>query len=65
MKTRNELTEIRKAAGYTQQQLAKKAEIGLSTVIKWEQGGNVRPSSDKAIREAITAIYNETAILIF
>ena len=65
MKTRNELTEIRTAAGYTQKQLAEKAAIGLSTVIKWEKGGNVRPSSDKAIREAIMAIYNETAILIF
>ena len=65
MKTRNELTEIRTAAGYTQKQLAEKAAIGLSTVIKWEQGGSVRPSSDKAIREAIMAIYHETPTLMF
>ena len=56
---------IRKAAGYTQQQLAEKAEIGLSTVIKWEKGGNVRPSSDRAIRTAIMDIYTETPILVF
>ena len=65
MKTRNELTAIRKAAGYTQKQLAEKAAVCLSVVIKWEKGTNVRPSSDKAIREAIMAIYHETPTLMF
>lgn len=54
MKTREELKAIRIALGLTQKDLARNAEIGLSTVINWEKGLNVRPSSEKAIRTAIS-----------
>lgn len=62
MKTRNELKQTRIALGLTQQELAKKAQIGLSTVIKWEKGGNVRPSSEKTIREAILKSLTENPL---
>lgn len=54
MKTRNELKAIRIALGLTQKDLAKNAEIGLNTVINFEKGCKVRPSSEKAIRTAIS-----------
>lgn len=54
MKTRNELKAIRIALGLTQKDLARNAEIGLNTVINFEKGQNVRPSSEKAIRTAIS-----------
>lgn len=39
--------------GLTQQDLAKKAKLGLSTVIKAERGGSISPRSNKAIRDAL------------
>lgn len=39
--------------GMTQQELAKKASIGLSTVIKAERGGSISPRSNKAIKDAL------------
>lgn len=39
--------------GLTQQDLAKKASLGLSTVIKAERGGSISPRSNKAIRDAL------------
>lgn len=53
MKTREELTAIRKEGGLTQEEVAKLASVSRLTVLKWERGGNVRPSSAKAIREAL------------
>lgn len=39
--------------GLTQQDLAKKAKLSLSTVIKAERGGSISPRSNKAIRNAL------------
>lgn len=39
--------------GLTQLELAKKASLGLSTVIKAERGGSISPRSNKAIRDAL------------
>lgn len=39
--------------GLTQLQLADKAHLGLSTVIKAERGGSISPRSNKAIRDAL------------
>lgn len=39
--------------GMTQQELAKKASLSLSTVIKAEKGGNITPRSNKAIKDAL------------
>ena len=55
MITREELTAIRKEGGLTQEEVAKLASVSRLTVLKWEKGGNVRPSSAKAIREALTS----------
>lgn len=53
MITREELTAIRKEGGLTQDEVAKMASVSRLTVIKWEKGGRVRPSSAKAIRGAL------------
>lgn len=53
MITREELTAIRKEGGLTQEEVAKLASVSRLTVLKWEKGGNVRPSSAKAIRDAL------------
>lgn len=53
MKTRDELIQMRRELGLTQAQLARMAEIGRLTVIKWEAGGTVRPCTENAIRTAI------------
>ena len=53
MITREELTAIRKEGGLTQEEVATLAAVSRLTVLKWERGGNVRPSSAKAIREAL------------
>ncbi|MBQ2044736.1 MAG: helix-turn-helix transcriptional regulator [Bacteroidaceae bacterium] len=53
MITRQELTAIRKEGGLTQEEVARMASVSRLTVLKWEKGGNVRPSSAKAIREAL------------
>lgn len=39
--------------GLTQLELAKKAKISLSTVIKAERGGSISPRSNKAIMDAL------------
>lgn len=39
--------------GLNQLDLAKKAQISLSTVIKAERGGSISPRSNKAIRDAL------------
>ena len=39
--------------GLNQLDLAKKARISLSTVIKAERGGSISPKSNKAIRDAL------------
>ena len=39
--------------GLSQKELAAKAKLGLSTVIKAERGGNITPRSIKAIRDAL------------
>lgn len=39
--------------GLTQAELAKKASLGLSTVIKAEKGGSISPRSNKAIWDAL------------
>lgn len=39
--------------GLNQLDLAKKAKISLSTVIKAERGGSISPKSNKAIRDAL------------
>lgn len=65
MKTREELKQLRVAAGMTQQQLAEKAGINAKTLIKFEQGRNVRPSIENAIRTTLRAVVMETPVLIF
>lgn len=65
MLNRNEIKETRKMIGWTQAELAKKAKIGLSTVISYEKGGKVRPSTEKAIRVALkTELDAATALII-
>lgn len=39
--------------GLTQLELAKKASLGLSTVIKAERGGSISPRTNRAIRDAL------------
>ena len=64
MLNRNEIKETRKMIGWTQAELAKKAQIGLSTVINYEKGGKVRPSTEKAIRAALKTGIDTAAVLI-
>lgn len=56
MTTREELTKMRIELGYTQEQLAKKAGISRLTVVKYEKGCRVRPSTEKAIRSTLWAL---------
>lgn len=58
MKTREELTAIRKEGGLTQEEVAKLASVSRLTVLKWERGGRVRPRSAKAIRDALGRHFN-------
>lgn len=39
--------------GLTQAELAKKAKLGLTTVIKAERGGSISPRTNKALRDAL------------
>lgn len=64
MKTREELTKDRQTIGWTQRDLAKRAEIGLNTVINYEKGRKVRPSTEKAIRAALKKGIETAAVLI-
>ena len=64
MLNRNEIKETRKMIGWTQAELAKKAKISLSTVISYEKGGIVRPSTEKAIRTALKTELNAATALI-
>lgn len=50
--------------GWTQAELAKNAEIGLSTVINYEKGAKVRPSTEMAIRAALRKGIDNAAVLI-
>lgn len=64
MLNRNEIKETRKMIGWTQAELAEKAKIGLSTVISYEKGGKVRPSTEKAIRAALKTGIDTASVLI-
>lgn len=64
MLKRTEIRELRNMIGWTQAELAKKAEIGLSTVISYEKGCKVRPSTEKAIRTALKKGIDMAAVLI-
>lgn len=64
MKTRDELTKDRQMIGWTQKDLAKNAEIGLNTVINYEKGRKVRPSTEKAIRAALKEGIETASVLI-
>lgn len=39
--------------GLTQQELAQKASLGLSTILKAEKGGSISPRSNRAIKDAL------------
>lgn len=39
--------------GLTQAELAQKAKLGLTTVIKAEKGGSISPRTNKALRDAL------------
>ena len=64
MMTRNEIVSTRRVIGWTQRQLATEAGIGLVTVINYEQGRKVRPSTEKAIRTALKRGIDQAAVLI-
>lgn len=64
MLNRTEIKNTRKMIGWTQAELAEKAQIGLSTVINYEKGGKVRPSTEKAIRAALKQGIDTAAVLI-
>lgn len=55
MTSRKEYIETRQNIGMTQKDVAEAAKISLVTVINWEAGKKVRPSTDFAIRAAISA----------
>lgn len=66
MRTRKELKEIRCALGLTQADVAKGAGVCLVSVIKYEAGRSVRPSTERAIRDEIERklrLYNELLIV--
>jgi DNA-binding XRE family transcriptional regulator len=44
--------------GLRQEDVAKMASVSRLTVLKWEKGGRVRPSSAKAIRDALGRHFN-------
>lgn len=64
MTTREELKNIRRVVGWTQTDLARKAGITLLTVQNWEKGRAVRPRTERAIREALKAEYDQAATLM-
>ena len=64
MLNRNEIKETRNMIGWTQAELAENAKIGLSTVISYEKGRKVRPSTEKAIRAALKTGIDTAAVLI-
>lgn len=55
MTSRQDYIETRRNIGMTQRDVANAAQISLLTVINWEAGKRVRPSTDFAIRSAISA----------
>lgn len=55
IKTRDELREIRRQLGLTQADIARACKITPQTVLKWEAGKGVHPSTDYAIRAEIAA----------
>lgn len=64
MLNRTEIKQTRQMIGWTQAELAKNAEIGLSTVIAYEKGCKVRPSTEMAIRAALKKGIDNAAVLI-
>lgn len=48
-----EIKCARFALGFTQKDLAERASISLSTVIKAERGGSISPKSNYAIKQAL------------
>ena len=65
MKTREELKQIRLAAGLTQAEVSKMAGINPKTLIKFEKGRNVHPRIEGAIRDAFRKLYMSNPILSF
>lgn len=55
MTDRQEYIEARKKCGLTQKDVAAGAKISLLSVVNWENGRNVRPHTDMAIRAEIAA----------
>lgn len=55
MPTASDLRERRKAAGLSQPELAVKAHVGVSTVVRAEQGKSVRPAILEALERALVA----------
>lgn len=53
MRTRAELKAVRTALGLTQRDVANGAKVCLVSVINWEAGRNVRPATERAIRDEI------------
>lgn len=65
MKTREELKQIRLAAGLTQAEVSKMAGINPKTLIKFEKGRNVHPRIEGAIRDAFRKLYMSNPTLSF
>lgn len=57
MRTREELKQIRLAAGLTQAEVAKMAGISPKTLIQFEKGRNVHPRIEGAIRYAFWQLH--------
>jgi transcriptional regulator with XRE-family HTH domain len=65
MKTREELKQIRLAAGLTQAEVARKAGVSPKTLLKFENGRNVHPRIEGAIRDAFRELYMSNPTLSF
>ena len=65
MKTREELKQIRLAAGLNQSEVAKMAGISPKTLIQFEKGRNVHPRIEGAIRDAFRKLYMSNPTLSF
>lgn len=65
MKTREELKQIRLAAGLTQAEVARMTGISPKTLLQFEKGRNVHPRIEGAIRDAFRKIYMSNPTLSF
>lgn len=65
MKSREELKQIRLAAGLTQAEVAKMAGINPKTLLQFEKGRNVHPRIEGAIRDAFRQLYMSNPTLSF